>query len=158
MLNEVLHRSMVLHLLLAYKGVNMTRYAIDDMFSQLESLSLGFAPVFRDIHRNSQSYPPHNIIALSDADFLIEVAVAGFKRSEIKIQEDQGLLTISGEKETSTEINYRHRGIASRAFTKSFKIAEHYEISSARLEDGILSIQFTKVVPEETKSRYIEIK
>lgn len=132
----------------------------DRVLSRLESLTVGFGPLFRDFSGNfSTSYPPHNIISDSDNELFIEMAVAGFKKDEISIEEKKGILTVTGEKKTGLEPeSYRYRGIAARNFTKQFRVAEFYEISDAKLEDGILTIHFVKNEPEEEKPKLISIK
>lgn len=136
----------------------MSRPDLSRLFDQLEALSVGFGPVFRDFQTHTTNYPPHNIVKLSDNEFYLELAVAGFKRNEISMEEHQGLLTIKGDKESSPDSEYQFRGIASRSFSKSFRIAEYFEVCEAKLEDGILTVRFVKNVPEEAKPKLIAIK
>lgn len=128
--------------------------------SRLESLTVGFGPLFRDFSSSfSTTYPPHNIISQGDNELSIEIAVAGFKKNEITIEEKKGILTVIGEKQHGLEPeSYRYRGIAGRSFTKQFRVAEFYEIDGAELEDGILTIRFVKNEPEEEKPKLISIK
>lgn len=138
----------------------MSRNDFDRIFEQLDALTVGFGPLFRDFKVQTPHYPPHNIVRLSDAEFFLELAVAGFKKNEVKMEEHQGILTITGEKEDikDSDLLYQYRGIAGRSFTKSFRIAEYWEISDAVLEDGILKVKFTKNIPEEARPRLIAIK
>jgi molecular chaperone IbpA len=136
----------------------MSRSDIDRLFDRLESLSVGFGPLFRDFKFETSGYPPHNIVKVDDSEFYIELAVAGFKKSEISIEEHQGVLTISGNKTLDPSQDYQFRGIASRDFSKTFRIAEYYEVADATLEDGILRVKFLKNVPEEVKPKLIAIK
>lgn len=130
----------------------------DRLFDHINQVAVGFGPMFRDFHVTTSNYPPHNIIGISDNEFHLELAVAGFKKSEIKIQEENGVLTITADKEASdVEPNYQYRGIAKRSFSKSFRIAEHFEIDSANLEDGILTVKFVKNAPM-IKPKLIAIK
>lgn len=137
----------------------MPRNDLDRLFDIFDSLTVGFGPVFKDIKYETNSYPPHNIVELSDSELQLELAVAGFKKSEITMQEHQGLLTVKGTKEKSLndEVVFQHRGIASRSFTKTFRIAEFYEVADAYMEDGILAIRFIKNIPEEAKPKLIAI-
>ena len=128
------------------------------LFNQLESMSVGFAPAFRDFQVQNNNYPPHNIVRVSDDEFYLELAVAGFKKSEVKMEEHQGLLTIQGDKGLSPESEYQYRGIAGRSFSKSFRIAEYFEVSNATMEDGILTVSFIKNIPDEAKPKLIAIK
>ncbi len=131
---------------------------ITRLFNQLESLSVGFGPVFKGIQLQTSTYPPHNILKVSDNEFRIELAVAGFKKAEINMEEHQGVLTIIGNKAVAPDSEYQHKGIAGRSFSKSFRIAEYFEVSDATMEDGILTINFIKNVPEEAKPKLIAIK
>lgn len=139
---------------------------IDNLFNRFNELAVGFGPVFRDFHTHSTrvSYPPHNIITVSDTEFLLELAVAGFKKHEITIEEHEGVLTISANKLKDVDLHdvetasYQYQGIAKRAFSKSIRVAEYFEISNATLEDGILTIKFIKNVPESGKPKLIPIK
>lgn len=141
----------------------MSKNDFDRLFDQLETLSVGFGPFMRDFQLSmstSTNYPPHNIVNNSDKEFILELAVAGFKRSQISASLHNGILTIKGDKSQSVadDNKYQHHGIANRAFEKIFRIAEFYELVDANLEDGILSITFRKNVPEEAKPKLIEIK
>jgi molecular chaperone IbpA len=129
------------------------------LFDQLESFSVGFGPIFKDL-QVTNTYPPHNIISPSDNMFYIELAIAGFKKDEITIEEHQGCLSITGNKADNSVADalYRHRGIARRSFTKNFRIAEYFEVTDAKLEDGILTITFVKNIPDEAKPKVINIK
>jgi molecular chaperone IbpA len=142
----------------------MPRNDFSRLFDQLESLSIGFGPVFRDLQHPTSNYPPHNIVFISNEKFNLELAVAGFKKDEIQMQEHQGLLTISAEKKVDLDATiegmptYQYRGIAGRSFTKSFRIAEYFEVNGASLEDGILTVTFVKNVPLEAQPKLIAIK
>jgi molecular chaperone IbpA len=136
----------------------MSRNDFSRLFDQLEALSIGFGPVFRDFQVPNTNYPPHNIVTISDNEFNLELAVAGFKKNEVRMEEHQGLLTITGAKENTSDSAYQYRGIAARSFSKSFRIAEFFEVNNATLEDGILTVSFTKNVPEEAKPKLIAIK
>jgi molecular chaperone IbpA len=136
----------------------MSRNDFSRLFDQLEALSVGFGPVFRDFQVPTTNYPPHNIVKLSDNEFYLELAVAGFKKDEISMEEHQGNLTIKGDKQTNADSEYQFRGIANRSFSKSFRIAEYFEVKDAGLEDGILTVKFVKNVPEEAKPKLIAIR
>lgn len=139
----------------------MPRSDLARLFDQLETMSLGFGPVFREFTVQTSTYPPHNIINNGDNTYIIELAVAGFKKSEISIQEHQGSLIIKGTKENLNETNtdvYQFRGIGRRSFDKSFKLAEYVEVVDAKLEDGILSILLERKVPETEQPKLIAIK
>jgi len=138
----------------------MPRDEFSRLFSQLDALSVGFGPLFREFELATTSYPPHNIVKTTDNVFILELAVAGFKKHELKVEEHQGILTIKGSKENFAEDHqdvYQHRGIAKRDFVKTFRIAEFFEIVNSKLEDGILSVTFMKNVPPEAPPKLIPI-
>lgn len=107
------------------------------------------------------TYPPYNLYKIADQDlFVIEMAIAGFKRSEIKIHVKDGGLYIEGKK---TDVQdgieeYYHKGLATREFSRAFTLAEHVEVVEAEFTDGILKVTLEKRIPEELKPREIEIK
>lgn len=140
----------------------MSRNDLSNLFDRLDAMSLGFTPLFRDLQTVNSNYPPHNIIRISDEEILLELAMAGFKKDEVELEQHQSLLTIKGNRpikeDLSMEVNYQHRGIANRSFTKQFRIAEYFDIKEATMEDGILTVTFIKNVPEEAKPKLIAIK
>jgi len=140
----------------------MSRNDFSRLFDQLEAMSLGFGPVFRDFAIPTTNYPPHNIIKKTDNVFILELAVAGFKKNEITVQEHQGELVIKGTKdnvyEEDPQDDYQFRGIGRRNFEKKFKMAEFLEVVDGKLEDGILSITLMRNVPESAQPKLIAIK
>jgi len=104
------------------------------------------------------TYPPYNIERVAENDYRITMAVAGFGKNDIKIEVKEDTLSIRGEKkEVETERTFLHRGIASRGFERRFQLADHVEVRGADVEDGLLSIDLKREVPERLKSRTIEI-
>ena len=152
---------------------------MSNLFAPLSSSFLGYDSFFHDIDRlltaaqNSVStgYPPLNLYK-EEGGYLIEIALAGYKKDDIKIEHDRksGVLTITGEvvrkqpeaTSTSTAVVVADRtpikqGIAARKFTRSFTIADDLEVESATLEDGLLTIKVKEVVREEHKPVLIPI-
>ena len=134
-------------------------------FGNLYPSTLGFETVLRDIEAlmdnsiESINFPPHNIIKINDTAYAVELAVAGFKQSEIDITVKDGLLVIKGEKSNPhSETQYLHKGISNRSFTKSIRLADTIEVQGATLNDGILSISLENIIPESKKPKRIEIK
>ena len=127
------------------------------------SLFVGFDTLFEDLERIHQSarsgndnYPPHNVVKIDDEKFLIELAVAGFKKSDISLELKDGILKIKGEVE-SNEREYAYKGISSRKFEKSFRLSDFVVIDGADLEDGILVVYARVELPEEKRPRKIDI-
>lgn len=124
--------------------------------------AIGFDRMFEDLNRtfanSKDNYPPHNIVQLDETNFLIEVAVAGFKQSEIDVELKDNLLTVKGERvKDETEVEYLHKGISNRNFTRTFPLAENVEVRTATVENGILAVKLELVVPEEKKAKKIAI-
>ena len=103
------------------------------------------------------NYPPYNIIKHDDTNLSIEVAVAGFKRSEIDVELAEGVLTVSAKAEPSEEKEYFHRGLAKRAFVRKWTLADDVIVRDASMVDGILAIKLERIIPEEKKPRKIEV-
>ena len=126
--------------------------------------TVGFDRVFERIQamhqptdRGTQKYPPYNITKESDTTYIVEMAVAGFTDDSLDIQVKEGVLTVEGKVEDSTDKEYIHRGIASRAFTRTFTLAETVIVKDAGLENGMLRILLENVIPEEQKPKKIKI-
>jgi molecular chaperone IbpA len=103
------------------------------------------------------SYPPYNILKISEHDYAIELAVAGFDESEIEITVENNKLIICATLSQSREGEYLHRGIANRGFKREFTLAETVVVQTADMQNGLLTIKLQNVVPEATKPRRIEI-
>jgi molecular chaperone IbpA len=104
-------------------------------------------------------YPPYNIARLSDDDYEITMAVAGFKQEEISIVAERNALTVTGastEKEDKSKA-YLHRGIATRSFERRFSLADHVKVTDAQLADGLLTLKLQREIPEAYKPRTIAI-
>jgi len=107
---------------------------------------------------SGNGYPPYNIELLEQDHYRITMAVAGFVEDELDIQSEQRTLTVKGRKpDQEVERNYLHQGIAARNFERRFQLAEHIEVSGARLENGLLHIDLVREVPEAMKPKRIAI-
>ena len=126
------------------------------------SMFVGFESLFNDLERltaitpGQDNYPPHNVVKIDDENFNIEMAVAGFTKDDIDVELKDGTLTISGQK-SEDEREYAYKGISSRKFSKSFKLAEYVVAGGADLVDGILVVNLRVDVPEEKRPQKIEI-
>ena len=109
---------------------------------------------------NTASYPPYNIVRLSEDAYRIELAVAGFSQDELTIESEQSRLTITGSQNDDSandSDDYLHRGIAGRGFERRFQLADHVVVESADLANGMLSISLKRELPEALKPRTIAI-
>ncbi len=140
----------------------MTRYDLSPLFRStigFDHLSQLIDTAFKADERGP-SYPPYNIAKLSEDDYEISMAVAGFKESEITITAQQNSLTVSGsasEKEEESNKAYLHRGIATRSFERKFSLADHVKVTEAKLADGLLTLKLVREIPEASKPRTIAI-
>ena len=106
----------------------------------------------------ADTYPPYNIERLTENEYRITMAVAGFGKEDVKIEVKENTLSIRGEKkDADKDRTFLHRGIASRAFERRFQLADHVEVRGADVKDGLLSVDLEREVPERLKSRTIEI-
>lgn len=111
-------------------------------FDQLERL------VERTAKTGSDGYPPYNIEQSSEHAFRITLAVAGFREDDLSITVEDRQLVIRGRQADETERVYLHRGIAARAFQRSFVLAEGVDVAGAALENGLLHVDLMRSVPE----------
>ncbi len=133
-------------------------------FSPLFRSSIGFDHMSRLMDTamqgadNGGGYPPYNIEKLADDDYRITIAVAGFERDEIEItQKETSLVIRARTKAEDAKRVYLHRGIAGRAFERTFELADHINVVEADLENGLLIVALKREVPEALKARNIKI-
>jgi len=120
------------------------------MFDRLHTLN--------QLQAKQGNYPPYNIVKLSDDHYEVEIAVAGFHESEISIELEDGVMTVTGTKSSEDEgVDYIHKGIAERNFTRKFTLSDTIEVKGANLDSGILSIALENIIPEHKKPRKIAI-
>ena len=104
------------------------------------------------------AFPPVNVIKKDDYNFVLELAVAGYKQDGIEITAERNSLKVTGKKAETDERNYLVKGIAGRKFSRQFVLSDTVVVRDANLADGILSIELENVIPEEQKPRKIAIK
>ncbi|MFC4349268.1 Hsp20 family protein [Kordiimonas lipolytica] len=107
----------------------------------------------------ASAYPPYNIEKLSEDDYRITMAVAGFSPEELNVTVQEGTLYISGKgQEDEEERRFLHKGIAKRAFERRFELAETIRVGDAKFENGLLEIELKRVIPDHKKPRQVEIR
>ena len=110
----------------------------------------------------SGGYPPYDIIRDADGRYRIVMAVAGFRDSELNITVQENELRVNGRVEVPANDEdgrtWLHRGIARRAFERTFRLADHVRVTGAGLKDGLLTVHLEQVVPEEAKPRMVPIQ
>ena len=140
---------------------------MNNQLSKLDTLSralIGFDTMFDQMERRyansvTTNYPPHNQIKTGENEYLIQLAVTGFSKSEVQVEVEANVLTIRGES-TGTEYAaeaYLYRGLATRDFVKEFPLAEHIEVRGAEMENGMLNIKLVRNIPESAKPKVIDI-
>ena len=140
----------------------MTIY--DDVFGKSFPFAIGFDRTIQLLNRaehlhDNSNYPPYNIVKIDAENFNIELAVAGFGKTDISITKEKEVLLIEGSKENLNEdTEYDHRGLSGRTFTRKFTLADDIVIAGADMKDGILNVSLKRVIPEEDKPVEIKIK
>ncbi|MBX3428513.1 MAG: Hsp20 family protein [Hyphomonadaceae bacterium] len=102
-------------------------------------------------------YPPFNVEQIGEDNFRIELAVAGFAEDDLNIEFKQNSLLVTGQRKAVEQRNFLHRGIAERSFERRFGLADHVRVAGAKLENGLLTIDLVRELPELLKPRKIEI-
>ena len=130
---------------------------------KMMGFSVGFDSIFdrffdMDTTRDS-GYPPYNIRKINEAQYVIEIALAGFSKEDIEIEVTEGSLAVRSKKEEETngDDSFVHKGIAKRSFLRSFTLSDDIIVKGADLKDGMLIINLEKVIPDEKKPRLIQI-
>lgn len=136
-----------------FKDLNKAFVGFDEHFNRLSKLHSDLS--------KSANYPPYNIVKLSEVSYAVEIAAAGFNEKDFEITVENDMLVVTGKaideavEEKFTE--FLHRGIAKRAFTRTFALDEYIEVKSASFVNGILSVYLEKVVPEHKQPKKIAI-
>ena len=133
----------------------LQRYRAADLPQLMEKIhrnSIGLDDYFQqffDLNQNSQ-YPPYNLVQVSNVESRLEIALAGFKKEEVKVFTEYGKLFVQGEKkeEKKEENEYLHRGMAQRSFNRQWQLSDDSTIKNVSFEDGMLIITLGKIVPE----------
>ena len=135
-----------------------------DNFNQFTPYAVRFDRVFDTLNRyvdnnvQSTGFPPYNIRKEGEYNYVIEMALAGFGKDDIEIEVAESNLTIRSVKENSEDDSTVYRGISYRKFERKFTLADDIIVPGAKLENGMLTVELERVVPEEKKPRLIAVK
>ena len=135
-----------------------------DNFNQLTPYAVGFDRIFDNLSRyasdnvTSTGFPPYNIRKGGEYNYTIEMALAGFGKKDIEVEVADGTLSVRSVKEISEDESTVYRGISYRRFERKFTMADDIVVNGASLENGMLTIELERVVPEEKKPRLISVK
>ena len=140
------------------------------VWNSLIPFSVGFDSMFEEFDRMLESterynsnYPPYNIHKLSETDYKIEIALAGYSKDDIELELKENTLTVRNKakekviNENGNGNGVIHKGISTRQFERSFTISEDIKVKNAELKNGLLNIDLERIIPEEKKSRLINI-
>lgn len=134
-------------------------------FKDFDKFFVGFdeqynrmAKLHDDMTKNIPNYPPYNIRKTGENTYTIEVAVAGFGRSDIEIEMEDGKLVVRGNTTDDTSDNFLFKGIANRAFTRAFALDDQIEVKDAELFNGMLKVFLERIIPEHKKPKKIPVK
>ena len=120
-----------------------------ELFDKITTNSIGLDRTIQNFWESTNaSYPPFNIIQENNHESTLEIALAGFKKKEVKVYTEHGKLIVEGKKDEKKENEYVHRGMAQRSFQRGWQLTDDVEIKEVSFEDGLLSISLGKVVPE----------
>ena len=134
---------------------NLARYHAANLPELMEKIarnSIGmddYLNRFWDGVDTTSNYPPYNIIEINNVESRLEVALAGFKKDELKVFTEFGKLHVQGTKEKQEDDRtFRHRGVAARDFTRVWSLSDDTEIRGVEFTDGLLVVKLGKIVPE----------
>ena len=120
-----------------------------ELFDKITTNSIGLDRTIQNFWESTNtSYPPFNIIQENNHESTLEIALAGFKKKEVKVYTEHGKLVVEGKKDEKKENEYVHRGMAQRSFKREWQLTDDVEIKEVTFEDGLLSIHLGKIVPE----------
>ena len=135
-----------------------------DNFNKLTPYAVGYDRIFDRLSRyvdnnvTSTGFPPYNIRQEGDYNYTIEMALAGFGKKDIEVEVAEGTLSVRSMKENDEDDSTVYRGISRRRFDRKFTVADDVVVNGASLENGMLTINLERVVPEEKKPRLITVK
>ena len=97
----------------------------------------------------TSNYPPYNLVQLNNHESKLEIALAGFKKDEVKVYTEFGKLFVEGRKEEAkVDGTFVHKGLAQRSFERVWTVTDDTEVGSVKFEDGLLTVELNKIVPE----------
>ena len=133
---------------------NIQRYSASDLPELMEKIarnSIGlddYIQQFWNTNTNA-NYPPYNIVHVNNVESRLEIALAGFKKKEVKVYTEYGKLFVEGKKpDKNTEGKYFHQGLAQRDFNRSWSLSDDVEVKDVNFADGLLTVTLGKIVPE----------
>ena len=128
---------------------------INQLMERLQRNTIGMDNYFdRIFSYEAQSYPPYNLVQVSEDESRLELALAGFSQDEVKVYTEKGNLVVEGSKEKVDGREYLHRGLGQRSFTRNWSISEDTEVTDVTFENGLLVVTLTRIVPESRQKKF----
>tara|TARA_R100000742_G_C4246448_1_gene65307 strand:+ start:321 stop:758 length:438 start_codon:yes stop_codon:yes gene_type:complete len=135
---------------------NLTRYRASDLpelFDKISKHSIGLNDEYFDRFFNiatpQSNYPPYNLVTINNVESRLEIALAGFKKDDVKVYTEYGKLVVEGNQdEKEDDVTYYHKGLAQRSFTRTWTLTDDTEVKEVKFEDGLLTIVLKKIVPD----------
>ena len=123
---------------------------LENIMDRITKNSIGLDDYFnRFFNETVTNYPPYNLIQVNNSESRLEIALAGFKKEEVNVFTEYGKLFVEGKKkDKETESEYFHQGLAQRSFKRAWTLSDDFEVRDVSLEDGLLTVQLGKVIPE----------
>ena len=133
----------------------LQRYHAADLPALMDKItknSIGLDEYFNNFFSSefpTTNYPPYNLVQLNNHESRLEVALAGFKKDEVKVYTEFGKLHVEGKKEESAiDGEFVHKGLAQRSFERVWTVSDDTKVGSVKFEDGLLTVELNKIVPE----------
>ena len=133
---------------------NLQRYTASDLPALLERISKNSIGMHDYLDRvfdfqEQSNYPPYNLVQLNNHESKLEIALAGFKKDELKVYTEFGKLYVEGKKEESkNDREFVHKGLAQRSFQRVWTVTDDTKVGSVEFVDGLLTVDLNKIVPE----------
>ena len=134
---------------------NITRYTAADLPQLMERISKNsigmhdYLDRVFDFGEHQSNYPPYNLVQLNNHESKLEIALAGFKKDDVKVYTEFGKLYVEGKKEESKDVGeFVHKGLAQRSFQRVWTVTDDTKVGSVKFEDGLLTVELNKIVPE----------
>ena len=135
-------------------AITFTVPETQDYLAKVRKNMIGFDDWFTtfDQHFANTNYPPYNTIKISNHEYRVEVALAGFKKDDLKVYTQEGKLIIEGSK-TKDKVDYVHKGLAQRNFTRQWALPDDLVVKKVDFEDGLLLIDIERIIPEHQQRK-----
>ena len=132
---------------------NLARYHAANLPELLERISKNSIGMDDYLNRfwddtTTENYPPYNIVQVNNVETRLEVALAGFKKKEVKVYTEFGKLIVEGKKEDKEDKDFAFKGLAQRSFERAWSISDDTEVQKVEFEDGLLTVTVGKIVPD----------